>query len=60
MRNRVGYTEPFINNRLVIGERSIQHRGPTMWLDIPDSVKLSESFSSFKKQLKAHLLSSNQ
>ena len=58
IRNQEGVVVvgPFIVNRLSLGERSIQHRGPTMWHGIPDSIKLSESASAFKRQLKKHLL----
>ena len=44
-------SSPEIIIRLVSGEKSIQYRGVKVWENIPDQIKTSESFISFKKNL---------
>ena len=38
-----------------VGDRSFDVAPPRLWNALPDSVKLAESFTSFKKQLKTLL-----
>ena len=49
-------SSPEIIIRLVSGEKSIQYRGVKVWENIPDQIKTSESFISFKKKFKSYLL----
>ena len=37
------------------GDRAFSVAAPTLWNDIPDSIKSSEDLSSFKRNLKTYL-----
>ena len=39
------------------GDRAFSVAAPTLWNDIPDSIKCSEDLSSFKHNLKTYFLS---
>ena len=45
-----------IDTRTMIGEKSLQYRGPKDWDEIPESIRQCSLFKPFKKQMKAHLL----
>ena len=57
LRHREGRTET-INCRTGYGQKSIQFREPLAWNDIPENIASCDTISSFKKQLKLHLLES--
>ena len=44
-------------NRLTLCQHSISYSGPTIWNSLPVYLKQLDSFTSFKKQLKRHLVS---
>ena len=51
-------TKP-IMYRLTSGERSIQFHGANLWKNLPNEVKKSKSYNSFKSQYKFFLLDSD-
>ena len=40
---------------LPYGERSFTYQGPSLWNELPKSLRYTESYSSFKRCLKTHL-----
>ena len=40
---------------VMLGERSFAVGGPSLWNQLPDTVKAAENVESFKKRLKTHL-----
>ena len=47
------------HNTLQYGERSIRYTGAKSWNNIPFNIKQSPSVTSFRRQVKLHLFSTN-
>ena len=45
-----------IDTRTMMGEKSLQYRGPKDWNTVPECIRDCVSLNSFKKQMKSHLL----
>ena len=45
-----------IDTRTMMGENSLQYRGPKAWNTVPECIRDCVSLNSFKKQMKSHLL----
>ena len=48
---------PTVNSMSTFGSRSFSVAGPKLWNAIPNKIRHTSSFESFKKQLKTHLFS---
>ena len=58
VRTRQQHNLMIPRSHTVTGERNLAVRGPKLWNNIPQMIKSSSSIFTFKKKLKAYLLSS--
>ena len=56
LRNRNENAAPRIICRTSAGKKSIQYRGSHLWTEIPAEIKSCESFKTFKRSFKKHLV----